>query len=238
MCGTTEGDLLARHDLGGSERDRRVVDREGLVLVARVLRELPDDLAAPDLALGEGQTQVDRRESVGADRAGDDVAVGVLQLDRELAVREVGAVRVVDVHRRDRRDGDRRLGGRLRVVEHERRRLGAARQQVAGGELLADREVELPGLDVARRVARVREQGLRGAGEPADEEGSGGQAADDALARDDGLLRVGQWVPFLLMASFGHVFTLLGIEQRKSNFTHTKNVDNIANYNIKFILSQ
>lgn len=196
-----EGISAARQDLGGREGDRAVVDGRRLVLVARVRGELVDDLAAPDLALVQGQVEVGRRDGVGRDRAGDDVAVGVLDLDRQLAVREVGPVGGVDADGRDRRDGDRGLDRGLRVVEHERRRLRAARLQLLALDLRRDREVELAGLDVGRRVAGVGEDRRRGAGEREGHEGDAAEARDELGALAEVLLLDGHGFPSIVKRS-------------------------------------
>lgn len=148
-----------------------------LELVAGVLRQLPDHLAVPDPVGSDDDVDRAGRERVGCDGAVDDVAVGVLDLDRELG--PVHAAQVLD--RRVGHLADRHLDRRrrLRVVERQVGRPRHAREDVGDGHLVGDRDLDLAGGGVGRGRVGAGEQRRR-----TEAEHGSGRDGDDGADSD------------------------------------------------------
>ena len=148
--------LVGRQNLRTGDEHRCVVNCDVLELVSGVGRELPNDLALPGAVGADDDVDRAGSEGVGGDGAVDDLAVVVDDLDREL--REVGPLQVLDVDLADLAQRERDRCGRLRVVDDELCRTRNAREDVGGGELVGDRDLDVTGCDVAGGFVRAREE--------------------------------------------------------------------------------
>lgn len=161
------------------------MDVDVLVLVAGVGGQRPDGLARPGVALGDDDVDRPRGQLVGSDRSVHDGA-GVVH-DRELELRQVGTGRVLDRRRRRRaeRELDRRR--RLGVVERQRRGPRHTREDVADGQLLGHRELDVAVVREHRRGVGAGEQGRRTGAQHDRDGGRDDGTGDELLLREPAL---------------------------------------------------